>query len=202
MSSEPPFDRLGRREQLDDDPRRVRLHGGETVFSLAHHHLGEWRRWIEIVDANELADPLDLQGRDHDASPSFIASEGDDITEDTDVHLVLLGATPEFRGDATITVEDVDDGVFELRLTAPGDDKPGEHLRITEDEFFDGEDHLSRRFTLYSHRRRHFLFFECDLDALLVMWTAREMTVRLESDAQNRRLTVPQPQLGAARGEL
>lgn len=202
-ASESPYDRLGRMVELDRR-QRVELHGGprQTVWSIAHRTLGEWRRWADIAELNALEDPLDLLGRRHPADTSLMTAEGDNTSDDTGVVIELLAATPELAGDAFVEVEDVEPGVFELRLRAPGDEVGGSAVVLRESDFFDerGEARRVRR-TLYSVAERFAVFIDLDIDALLMLWLFRPMALRCTPEATRTELVMPGRDLPAGRGE-
>lgn len=203
-NSEPPFDRLGDAVDREKEPRTVPLHGGrrESVFSLAHRHLGEWRRWREIVEENKLADPLDLMGRSVESDPSFVTEEDEDVTEDTGVGLTVVNASPGLMGPSVLHIEDIEEGVFEIYWTAPADDEPGAAVVVKEGDFFDDDGHpVDMRIQLPSERDEHFLYIEMDADSLMVLWMMRDVTVWLDATRERTELRIPRRRLEAARGE-
>lgn len=202
-ASESPFNRLGRAVETDR-LQRVELHGGprQTAWSIAHRELGEWRRWADIAELNALEDVFDLLGREHPGQTSLITSEGDDTSDDTGIVVELLTATPELAGDAFIDVEDVEPGVFELRLRAPGEDAGGEVAVVREADFFDGQgDSVRVRRTLRSAAERFAVFIDLDIDALLMLWLFRPLALRCAPEATRTELVMPGRELRAGRGE-
>lgn len=202
-ASESPYDRLGRMVELDRR-QRVELHGGprQTVWSIAHRALGEWRRWADIAELNALEDVFDLLGREHPGDTALITEEGDNTSEDTGVVIELLTATPELAGDAFIDVEDVEPGVFELRLRAPGESEGGEAIVLRETDFFDDDGDPKRvRRTLTSAAERFAVFIDLDIDALLMVWLFRPMALRCTPEATRTELVMPGRELPGGRGE-
>lgn len=200
--SESPFDRLGAaREQERPRVRAVPLIQGATIFALAHQALGEWRRWRELLETSGIEDGFDLEGRVYpDTLPlltttPLLDGSGDaelDLTATLGVRLTLIAIEGALAGDGALVVEDVAFGSYTIALRAPGDTDAGTPQAITDADFAGADGSLQAvRLELVSEAARARVVLEIDRDAWLVLWMARELTVRFVAAPARAALLAP-----------
>ncbi|MDZ7703367.1 MAG: hypothetical protein U5L04_02655 [Trueperaceae bacterium] len=180
------------------------------MLQIAHRQLGEWRLWREIADENELVDPLDLSGRNHDSPSELVipfevvsggsGTENENLTSELGPSIVIKGATPELEGAATLYISDTDWLEFELTFEAPDGSTAGAAVGVTESDFkdVDGEP-VDRGFTLFSDNDRYTVDITLDLDLWLILWLRRCLPLYLDASASRAELLVPDPELDEGR---
>lgn len=216
VASESPFDRLG--AQVADEPRVVLwpLERGATIFAIAHQTLGEWRSWRGICDANEVADPLDLEAAQlvlpADDAPTSAPRLFDAIPDADPPVLIDLAAQDQLGvgprvveaqaglyGECVVRVTDLTWESYTLALRGPDEADFGEEVGITLADFEGVTADAVRpvRRVLYAASGLA-LMLEVTLDAFLVIWLARVWPLVLTGDASQARgaLVVPTDETG------
>lgn len=115
MASESPYEALGRPLEQDPPNRSIRLFGGEAenAFTLAHKATGEWRNWRDLLDANGITDPFNIQGiqAQGDSRAAEFPEELDvDPFAELDQEIRVIYASEPLSGPLWLKVEDVASG--------------------------------------------------------------------------------------------
>jgi hypothetical protein len=200
--SESPFDRLGAAQgQERPRVRAVALIQGATIFAQTHQALGEWRRWREVLEASGIEDGFDLGALSYPDALSLLTTtplqdgSGDaelDLTATLGVWFALIAIEGALVGDGGLVVEDVGFGAYTIALRAPGDAVAGTPQAITDADFAGADGSLQAvRLELVSEAGRARVVLEIDRDAWLVLWMARELTVRFAATPARTALLAP-----------
>jgi len=168
---------------------------GATIFALTHQALGEWRRWREVLDASDVEDGFELEGREYSSAlPMFTAvarldESGEEelvLSDVLDVELELALVAGDLVGDGALRVEDGGFGSYTLEFRAPGESQWGPATSLE-----DGDFAPRATLELVSASGGARIALVIDRDVWLVMWLARELSVRLAPGSAREALLAP-----------